>query len=148
MYRLWIIGCLVLMASPFCVARDLAIIVNPANAAADVTQAELYKLMTLSTRQWADGKRVMIVIGDPASPDMRILLQKLYKTDSEDIKSIVDAHKEDILIAGSDEKVVKMVASNPTAIGVINVYSIRSEVKVLRIDRKLPLEAGYALHGN
>ena len=34
------------------------------------------------------------------------------------------------------------------AIGAVNVYSINSAVKVLRVDGKLPLEQGYLLHGN
>jgi hypothetical protein len=43
--------------------------------------------------------------------------------------------------------VLKTVQSNPSAIGLVNVYSINSGVDVLKIDGKLPLESGYILHG-
>jgi len=41
-----------------------------------------------------------------------------------------------------------MVNSNPGAVGIVNVYSINSRVKVLKVDEKLPMEPGYLLHGN
>jgi len=40
------------------------------------------------------------------------------------------------------------VASIPGAIGLVDVYSINSSVKVLRVDGKLPFDVGYALKGN
>ena len=53
-----------------------------------------------------------------------------------------------VMVVQSDEVLVKAVATNPGAIGLVDVYSITSAISVLRIDGKLPLEPGYALHGN
>jgi hypothetical protein len=33
-------------------------------------------------------------------------------------------------------------------VGIVDVYSINSSVKVLRVDGKLPFDAGYPLKGN
>jgi hypothetical protein len=49
---------------------------------------------------------------------------------------------------GSDELVLTLVDTNPGAVGIVNVYSINSRVKVLKVDGKLPMEPGYLLHGN
>jgi len=36
----------------------------------------------------------------------------------------------------------------PGAIGLVDVYAINSSVKVLRVDGKLPFDAGYVFKGN
>jgi hypothetical protein len=77
-----------------------------------------------------------------------MILQRVFKVKPEEIKSLVDAHKADIRVVASDEVALTLVNTNPGAIGIVNVYSINSRVKVLKIDGKLPMEAGYLLHGN
>jgi hypothetical protein len=49
---------------------------------------------------------------------------------------------------GSDEELLRVVESTPGAVGILDVYSINSSVKVLRVDGKLPFDVGYALKGN
>ena len=53
-----------------------------------------------------------------------------------------------ILVVDSDEDLVNKVASIPGAVGVVDVYAINSSVAVMKLAGKLPLEPGYALHGN
>ncbi len=48
----------------------------------------------------------------------------------------------------SPEAVVQRVESTPGAVGIVDVYSITSGVTVLKVAGKLPLQPGYALHGN
>jgi ABC-type phosphate transport system substrate-binding protein len=143
---------LVLCAAPLCLARDLAIVVNKSNATSNVTAAELEKLLKTTVQSWPDGKRIKIFLTDPnsghGSADDKMILQRAYKMKPEEIKSFADAHKADIQVVGSDEIVLTMVDNNPGAIGIVNVYSINSRVKVLKVDEKLPMEQGYLLHGN
>jgi ABC-type phosphate transport system substrate-binding protein len=151
---------LVLLAAPFCMARDLAIVVNKSNTTSSVTAAELEKLLKTAVQNWPDGKRVKVFLTDPGfdnsglsnasqgSAESKMILQRAYKMKPEEIKSLVDAHKADIQVVGSDEIVLTMVDNNPGAIGIVSVYSINSHVKVLKVDEKLPMEPGYLLHGN
>lgn len=136
-----------LVAAPLCLARDLAVIVNTSNATSKVTSAELEKLLK-SAQGWPDGKKVKVFLTDPLSPDSKTLLPRAFKLKPEEIKSLADAHKDEIQLVGSDDLVLTMVVDNPGAIGVVNIYSINSHVKVLKVDDKLPMEPGYALHGN
>ena len=53
-----------------------------------------------------------------------------------------------VLVANSDDVLIQAVATNPGAIGLVDVYSITGAVSVLKVDGKSPLEPGYALHGN
>ena len=51
-------------------------------------------------------------------------------------------------IVDSDEELLRTVEATPGAVGIVDVYSINSTVKVLRVDGKLPFDVGYALKGN
>jgi len=137
----------VLLAAPLCNARDLAVIANKTNSTTNLTAAELEKLLKAAA-PWPDGKKVRVFLTDPESADRKALLQRVYKMTPEEIKAFAEAHKADIQIVASDEIVLTMVDNNPGAIGIVNVYSINSQVKVLKVDEKLPMEAGYLLHGN
>jgi len=139
---------LLLFASPLCLGRDLAVVVNSANPTSALTSAELVKLLKAEVQSWPDGRSVRVFLTDPGSADTRMILQRAYKMAPEEIRSLVSAHKAEIEVVGADEIVLKMVDNNPGAIGIVNVYSINSHVKVLKVDDKLPLEPGYLLHGN
>ena len=139
---------IVFFAATLCQARDLAIVVNKSNATASVTGTELEKLLKAGTPNWPDGKKVKVFLTDPGSTDNKTILQRVYKMAPAEIKSLLDAHKAEIQVVGSDDLVLMMVSENPGALGIVNVYSITSQVKVLKIDDKLPMEQGYLLHGN
>ncbi|MFZ1915969.1 MAG: hypothetical protein WAU58_00220 [Terriglobales bacterium] len=134
--------------STFCVAGDLAIIVDTKNEISSVSELELERLLKTSDPKWPNGRSVKVFLTDPRGAVTRAILPRVYKMTPEQIKNFVDAHKGDIQVVGSDEIVLAMVASNPGAIGIVNVYSINSHVKVIKVDQKLPLEQGYLLHGN
>lgn len=138
---------LIVLAAQLSFARDLAVIINKANATSTVTAADLEKLLKLSST-WPDGKKVKIFLTDPNSAEAKNILPHAYKMTPAEIKTLADAHKADIQIVSSDDVVLTMVDNNPGAIGIVNVYSINSQVKVLKIDGKLPMEQGYLLHGN
>jgi len=139
---------LVFLAAPLCLARDLAVIVNDSNATSAVTAVELGKLLKTDVQSWPNGKKVEIFLTDPGSSDTKTILGRAYKMKPEEIRSLADAHKADIQLVSSDDIILTMVANKPGALGIVNVYSINSHVKVLKVDDKLPLEQGYLLHGN
>jgi len=138
---------LIVLAAQLSFARDLAVVINKANAASTVTASDLEKLLKLDS-SWPDGKKVKIFLTDPSSAETKTILPHAYKMTAAEIKSLADAHKAEIQIVSSDDVVLTMVDNNPGAIGIVNVYSINSQVKVLKIEEKLPMEQGYLLHGN
>lgn len=132
-------------------AKDLAVVVNKNNATKNVALADLTKLCKATTQKWPDGKDVVLVLRDPASPEMRLVLQKIYGMSPDEMKSLVaganQSRRDRILIVGSDDAVIRAVESIPGAVGIVDVYSITSGVNVLKVDNKMPLEPGYVLHG-
>ncbi|MBV8053324.1 MAG: hypothetical protein JOZ80_19200 [Acidobacteriaceae bacterium] len=135
-------------------AKDIALISNKTNHIEGVSQAELVKICKGQTNRWQDGKPVTLVMRDPASPEMKIVLQKIYELPKEDVAVLIAGANHNrqnhpaIIVVDSDEALVKKVESAPGAVGLVDVYAITSGVTVVRIDSKLPLEPGYVLHGN
>jgi ABC-type phosphate transport system substrate-binding protein len=135
-------------------ARDLAVVSNKTNAIATLALADLVKICKGQTNRWPDGKSVTFIMRAPSTPEMKIVLEKLYEASEAQVKEIVStanhgrAGHPAILIVDSDEELVNKVASIPGAVGVVDVYSINSSVSVVKLAGKLPLEPGYLLHGN
>jgi ABC-type phosphate transport system substrate-binding protein len=142
---------LALGATPL-LARDLAVVVNKSNPQTGVTLAELTKMVKGTSKKWPDGKDCTIIVSDLASPEMKQVVQKLYGGTLDEAKATVAtankgaAHPYIIVVANADA-VLRAVSATPGAVGFVDVYSITGAVKPLKIDGKLPLEPGYALHG-
>lgn len=138
----------VLLAPSLCLARDVAVVTDKANALSTISSKDLLKLLKAETPRWPDGRKVTVYLSDPASADGRLLLQKTYKMTPGELKAFAKEQNGNVVILGSDDLVLKAVAENPGAIGCVNVYSINSAIKVMKVDGKLPLEQGYLLHAN
>ena len=136
---------LVLAGGMVCEAKQLAVVVDKANTTAELTLPELVKLFKGENHRWPDGKAVTVVLRDPSTPEMQTAMQKIYKMQPDELKATIAAHKGAIVVANSEEELLKMVGSTPGAIGLMDVYSITNQVTVLKIDGKLPLQQGYVL---
>jgi ABC-type phosphate transport system substrate-binding protein len=79
---------------------------------------------------------------------MQLLLRKVLNMNPDQAHAFIQAHKGSIVVADSDTAVIRFVASNRGAIGVIDLYSLTKDVNVLKVDGKLPVEQGYLLRGN
>lgn len=128
-----------------CFAHHMAVVVNKDNSTAEITSVHLAKLFRLETRKWADGKDVMIVLHKDSSGEA-LTLERLNKFSATDLKSFISSHKESITVVDSDADVLRYVENIPGAVGLVEVHSIDDQVNVLKVDGKLPMEAGYLPH--
>ena len=131
--------------------KNLAVVMSTGSKLSDVPLADLIKLCKGIQKAWPDGKSFTLVIKNPESPEMRVAVQKLFGDPSGDPKTAIAKLNESrvtVKIVGSDEELLRAVESTPGAVGILDVYSINSSVKVLRVDGKLPFDVGYALKGN
>jgi hypothetical protein len=135
-------------------AKDFALVSNKTNHVDAVSMAELVKICKGQMEHWPDGKSVSLVTRDPASPEMRLVLEKVYGIPKEEVLVLITTanharvNHPAIVVVDSDEAVVKKVESSPGAVGLVDVYAITGGVTVVKVGGKLPLEPGYALHGN
>ncbi len=135
-------------------AKDLALISNKNNSLPDLTMADIVKVCKGQQHRWPDGKPVTLIMRAPGSTDLKIVEEKVYGLTPEAINDLIASANHSradhpaIIVASSDEDAIRKVESMPGAIGLVDVYSITGAVKVVKIGGKLPLEAGYPLHGN
>jgi ABC-type phosphate transport system substrate-binding protein len=144
----------VIMNASLASARDLALVSNKSNAVGEISVADLVKVCKGQNSRWSDGKPVTFVMRPPSAPEMKLVLEKVYEMSEHEVSGVIVSSNHGraghpaIVIATSDEDLVNKVAALPGAVGVVDVYSINSSVRVVRIAGKLPLEPGYLLHGN
>ena len=135
-------------------ARDMALISNKSNHVESVSVAELTKICKGQSQRWPDGKPITFITRDPASPEMKLVLEKIYSLPKEEVAALIANANHNrvnhpaIMVVDSDEALVKKVETTPGAVGLVDVYAITGSVTVLRVGDKLPLQPGYLLHGN
>jgi ABC-type phosphate transport system substrate-binding protein len=140
--------------SAVAVAKDLALVSNKANSLTEVSMPDLIKICTGQTHRWPKGRPVTLFTRSPASPEMKLALEKIYGLSRQEVEDLIAtanhgrANHPAIIVLDSNQALVEAVASTPGAVGLVDVYSITGAITVLRIEGKLPLEAGYPLHGN
>ncbi len=135
----------------FSAIRNWAVVTAAGSKLQDVPMADLSKLCKGAQKAWPDGKPFTLVIHDPDSPEMRSAIQKLFGVEVVELKPVlakVNETRKVIRIVETDEELFRTVEATPGAVGLVDVYSINSSVRVLRIDGKLPFDPGYALKGN
>jgi ABC-type phosphate transport system substrate-binding protein len=138
------------MTSASCLvyAKQLAVVTDTANTTTNLSAADLIKIFNAHTHSWADGKSVIIVVRDPASSDMQLVLRKVLNMSPDQARAFIQNHKPAMVVADSDDAVLRFVSSNRGAIGIVDLYSLTKDVNVVKIDGKLPVEQGYLLRGN
>ena len=153
LYRTLAIVCVVAMCavSTRAAFKNMAIVTSASSKVNDVTLADMTKFCKGTAKAWPDGKNFSIVIKSPDAPEMHGVLQKLFGATGSEAKVAIAKLNEThtvVKVVESDEELLKAVEATPGAVGVVDVYSINSSVKVLRIDGKLPFDVGYALKSN
>jgi ABC-type phosphate transport system substrate-binding protein len=137
--------------SSLAAVKNMSVVIAATSKVNDVSLADLTKFCKGTAKAWPDGRNFSIIIKNPDSPEMRGILLKLFGASGGDAKAAIAKLNETrtvVKVVDGDDDLLKAVESTPGAIGVVDVYSINSSVKVLRVDGKLPFDVGYALKGN
>jgi len=128
-----------------CFAHHMAVVVSKQNETAEISSAHLAKMFRLEATKWGDGTSVMIVLHKNSVGEAETL-GRLNKMSVDELKNFISSHQDSFLLVDSDADVLHYVETTPGAIGLVDVRSIDDQVKVVRVDRKLPMEAGYLPH--
>ena len=131
--------------------KNMAVVASAGSKLADVSLTELVKYCKGSAKAWPDGRNFVIVLKNPDLPEMRVALQKLFGGGAAEARLAIaklNETRQAAVLVDSDDDLLRAVDTTPGAVGIVDVYSINSSVKVLRVDGKLPFDVGYALKGN
>lgn len=129
--------------------EPMAIVVNRANPAENVSLAELRRMYRGQRSRWAGGRRVTVLMRDPGTPEREAIIDALYGMDeSEYSRSVLQG-----IFAGqtaeaprtlsSANGVMRFVFNAPGAIGYVRLSDVDGSVRVLRVDGRAPQDAGY-----
>ena len=128
-----------------CFAHHMAVVVNKDNNVGNVTAAHLSRILRSEIKKWPDGKAIVLVLHKDSAGETETL-ERLNKMTLDELKALIAAHKDSIVMADSDADVIKIVQSTPGAIGLVEFRSIDNTINVVRVDGKLPEESGYLPH--
>jgi ABC-type phosphate transport system substrate-binding protein len=128
-----------------CFAHHMAVVVNKDNAVENVSSAHLVRILRTEVRKWPDGKNVVLILHKD-SPGETETLQRLNNMSAAELRAFLVAHKESIQFVDTDADVLKIVQSEPGAIGLVDVRSVDGSINVVKVDGKLPMESGYLPH--
>lgn len=126
--------------------KNWALVVSAGSNVQEVRLADLVKLCQGTQKTWPDGTSFTLIISNPASPEMKVPIQKLLGIAGDDSAGAL-AKLKAVKIVDSEADLLRAVEATPGAVGIADVYSINSSVKVLRVDGKLPFDMGYVLKG-
>ena len=133
----------------------LAVVVHRNSVVDNISFGDLRKMFTGDLRTWPDSSPVFLVQQPPESLTQRYMLQLLLKTTpSAYNRQLLQTHFQgkplpEIKVLNSDASAIKFVLNVPGAVTVVGgaaaVAAFPSQVKLLKIDGKLPRETGYPL---
>lgn len=131
--------------------QSVAIIVNPSNPVENCSFEELRKIFMGEKSHWPNGRRITLVMLDPAQPERKAVLREIYNMSEKDLNNhfIQGVFTGGVLAPpktlGNAAEVRKFVFNVPGAIGYVKGTDVDPSVKILRIDGRLPDDKDYRL---
>jgi len=131
--------------------QSLAIIVNQSNTVENFSVAELRKIFLGERSHWPNGRRITLVMLDPAQPERKVILREIYGMNEKDLNQhfIQGVFTGVVLVSpktlATPADVLKFVFNVPGAIGYLRASDVDGSVKILRVDGHLPDDKDYKL---
>ena len=134
--------------------EPLALIVHPKNTAENLSSDEVHAFFTLQKQFWPSGKRVVLFLRTSSYPAQKMLLEKVYKMTSEELRkywvSKVFAGEIPAIptVVRTAAAASAAVAKLEGAISVVRLSEVPEGLRVLTIDGKKPSDPGYPFFEN
>jgi len=132
---------------------DIAVIVNKSNPVSDISYNELKQILEARKQYWDKGEKITLIFKPITSFETLILIDRIYKINYEDFDKywFLKVYEQKILefpkILNSTGTINILVSEIPGAIAFIDVNDVskRGNIKMLKINGKMPEEKGYPL---
>lgn len=140
-----------------CYARaqnhSVSVVVSATNPITDITSADLRKVFAGEKRSWPNGAAVKLIVGAPDSHERECLLRLLRMSEPEYKQYWTarvyrgDSYAEPMVLP-SVGMIMEAARVFPGLIALLQAPDLKPgmAIKTLRVDGKLPGEAGYPLH--
>jgi ABC-type phosphate transport system substrate-binding protein len=132
--------------------QDVAVIVNPKNNVDNLSMAELAKIFRGERQYWRTDLPVLLLLRTPGSYEREVALRSIFRMTESQYKQYwisrimraeATAPPAELYSSGMTKEGVSSISGS---IACINASDVKPGVKVVRINGRLPGEAGYPLH--
>jgi len=151
----WIAASLSLIGPQWLFAQahdvDVAVVVQPDTPVSNLSLAEVRKIFLGDRQYWTANTPVVLLIRAPVARERDVVLKIIYQMSESQFKQywIAKIFRAESVTAPkvvySNDMANDLVAALPGAIAFIDSRDVRSGTKVVRVDGRLPGEAGYPL---
>jgi len=130
----------------------VAIVVNPSANVSELSFAQLRKIFLGEQQYWPDRERITLLVRAPEAYERDVVLRRIYEMNEAQFRQywIAKIFRSEVTsgpkIVYSSEMTRELVAALPGSIAFMRANDASGDnVKVLRIDGKLPGDRGYPL---
>ena len=128
-----------------------AIVVHKDTEIDNLSLSELRNIFLANQQFWPDRTRIILLVRAPKSEERDFVLNTIYQMDEAQFRQywIAKMFRAEVprgpKIVFSTDMMLELVIAIPGSISFVNANEITDDVKVVRIDGKLPSESGYPL---
>ena len=129
----------------------VAIVVHPSTPVRNLTLDQLRRVFLAEQQYWPDGTRITLLVRAPQAPERAVVLARVYRMDEEQYRQYWVGKMFRAEVASGPQIVFdahmaqELVSEIRGAITFVPASDVTANARVLRIDGKLPGEAGYPL---
>jgi hypothetical protein len=129
----------------------VAIVVHPQVNVSGVSFDELKRIFRGDQQFWSDKSRITLLVRAPVAAERKLVLERIYGMSEDEFRQywIAKMFRAEVAagpkIVYSSEMARDLVTAIPGAITFMPAAAVLPGAKVLRIDNRLPNEAGYPL---
>jgi hypothetical protein len=132
-------------------STGVVVVVNSANPTNDLSLTDLRSMLMGERHFWRGNVQVRLVLRDPGTPERDAVIFRLLRMTQSEFTRMWKTKEFRGELAGlpefrfSDAQVLQYVREHPGAIGILATRNLPNDVKLLKIDGKLPGDPAYPL---
>jgi ABC-type phosphate transport system substrate-binding protein len=153
---LMVFACLIIpgtsaLAQEIVRSSPIAIVVHKDTAVENLSLAELRNIFLANQQFWPNRKRIVLLVRAPKSEERDFVLNTIYEMDEAQFRQywIAKMFRAEVprgpKIVFSTDMMLELVIAIPGSISFVSAEEVTADVRVVRVDGKLPSEAGYPL---
>ena len=130
---------------------DIAVVVRPDTPAEDLTLAQTRKLLLGEQQFWTSNLRVTLLLRAPAARERDVVLKVIFRMNEAEFRQywISKLFQAEVAsgpkVVYSNEMAAELVSALPGSVAFVDASQVPKGLKILKIDGKLPGQAGYPL---
>jgi hypothetical protein len=146
----WLLAAVFSFAVP-AAGGDIAVVVRPDTPADGLSLAQTRKLLLGEQEFWNSNLRVTLLLRAPAARERDVVLRIIYRMNEAEFRQywISKLFRAETSsgpkVVYSNEMATELVSSLPGSVAFVDATEVPKGLKVLKIDGKLPGQAGYPL---